>query len=78
MFATVQHVLDTRGAIGVTQRADYFKRMRNMARQISALYLEQRQRLEYPFMDVWAEQPEVRQERVRCNMPKWNSRKLSY
>ena len=58
------NVLDTRGAIGVTQRADYFKRMRNMARQISALYLEQRQRLEYPFMDVWADQPEARQERV--------------
>jgi glycyl-tRNA synthetase len=55
------NILDTRGAIGVTQRADYFKRMRNMARQISALYLEQRQRLEYPFMDVWADQPESRQ-----------------
>jgi glycyl-tRNA synthetase len=46
------NVLDTRGAIGVTERATYFHRMREMARKISAVYLEQRQRFEYPFMDV--------------------------
>jgi len=46
------NVLDTRGAIGVTERATYFHRMREMARQISAAYMEQRQRLEYPFMEV--------------------------
>ena len=46
------NVLDTRGAIGVTERANYFQRMRNIARQISEAYAEQRQRLEYPFMDV--------------------------
>jgi glycyl-tRNA synthetase len=46
------NVLDTRGAIGVTERATFFHRMREMARKISAVYLEQRQRLEYPFMDV--------------------------
>jgi glycyl-tRNA synthetase len=46
------NVLDTRGAIGVTERATFFHRMRDMARKISAAYLEQRQRLEYPFIDV--------------------------
>ncbi len=50
------NVLDARGAIGVTERANYFRRMRNVARQISEAYLEQRLRLEYPFMEneVWA------------------------
>ncbi len=55
-------VLDTRGAIGVTERANYFRRMRNIARQISEAYIEQRLHLEYPFMDneTWqiAEKPE--------------------
>ena len=46
------NVLDTRGAIGVTERAKYFQRMRNIARQVSEAYIEQRQRLEYPFFDV--------------------------
>ncbi|MGE3537704.1 MAG: glycine--tRNA ligase subunit beta [Candidatus Tectimicrobiota bacterium] len=42
------NVLDTRGAIGVTERANYFRRMRNIARDISTLYLAQRQELDYP------------------------------
>ncbi len=46
------NVLDTRGAIGVTERATFFHRMREMARQISAAYVEQRQRMEFPFMEV--------------------------
>ena len=45
------NVLDTRGAIGVRERANYFRRMRKIAGQISELYLEQRLRLEYPFLD---------------------------
>ncbi|MGW8317907.1 MAG: glycine--tRNA ligase subunit beta [Candidatus Promineifilaceae bacterium] len=50
------NVMDTRGAIGVTERANYFKRMRRIARQVSEHYLAQRQRLEYPFMDneLWS------------------------
>lgn len=51
------NVLDTRGAIGVTERANYFRRMRGVARQISEQYLQQRQRLEYPFMDKWDVRP---------------------
>ena len=45
------NVLDSRGAIGVTERAKYFARMRNLARQVSQAFLEQRQRLEYPLLD---------------------------
>ncbi len=46
------NVLDARGAIGVTERAQYFRRMRNISREIAEAYKEQRQRLEYPFMEV--------------------------
>ncbi|OGO47372.1 MAG: hypothetical protein A2W37_13670 [Chloroflexi bacterium RBG_16_63_12] len=44
------NILDTRGAIGVTERQASFGRMRGLARQVSEAYLEQRQRLEYPLM----------------------------
>ena len=47
------NVLDTRGAIGVTERADYFRRMRNMARDISHLYVAQREEMGHPFLKVW-------------------------
>ena len=49
------NVLDTRGAVGVTERAHYFGRMRRIANKVSLAYIEQRQRLEYPFADnpVW-------------------------
>lgn len=42
------NVLDTRGAIGVTERATYFRRMRDMTRRIAKVYAEQRQEMEYP------------------------------
>jgi glycyl-tRNA synthetase len=43
------NVLDARGAIGVTERASYFARMRTMARSVAEAYLDQRERLEHPF-----------------------------
>ncbi len=43
------NVMDTRGAIGVTERAQFFRRMRRMAQQISELYVAQRAELGYPF-----------------------------
>ncbi len=42
------NVLDTRGAIGVTERAVYFRRMRDMTRSAAKLYAEQRQEMAYP------------------------------
>ncbi len=44
------NILDTRGAIGVTERANYFRRMRNLTRDISVLYLSQRQEHDYPLL----------------------------
>ncbi len=44
------NLLDSRGAIGVTERQHYFARMRDLARQVSVAYAEQRARLEYPWL----------------------------
>jgi glycyl-tRNA synthetase len=45
------NVLDSRGAIGVTERQAFFGRMRDLSRKVAEAYVEQRQRLEYPWMD---------------------------
>jgi len=50
------NVLDTRGAIGVTERAKYFRRMRNMTLNIAKAYVQQREELVHPFQkltDEW-------------------------
>ncbi|HET7088989.1 MAG TPA: glycine--tRNA ligase subunit beta, partial [Anaerolineae bacterium] len=44
------NLLDARGAIGVTERAGYFARMRELARQVATAYVEQRQAMEYPWL----------------------------
>jgi glycyl-tRNA synthetase len=44
------NLLDSRGAIGVTERATYFRRMRDLSRQVAEAYAEQRQRMEYPWL----------------------------
>jgi glycyl-tRNA synthetase len=44
------NILDARGAIGVTERATYFRRMRDLAREVAVAYVEQRERMEYPWM----------------------------
>ena len=50
------NILDTRGAIGVTERAYYFRKMRDMTRSIAKAYVAQRETLEHPFQrysEVW-------------------------
>jgi len=44
------NVLDTRGAIGVTERQQFFGRMRDLSRKVSEMYIAQRQHLEYPWL----------------------------
>jgi glycyl-tRNA synthetase len=44
------NVLDTRGAIGVTERQAFFGRMRDLSRRVAEAYLDQRQRLEFPWL----------------------------
>ena len=49
------NLLDSRGAIGVTERAGYFAKMRDLSKQVASAYLEQRQREEYPFLSQKSE-----------------------
>ena len=55
------NVLDTRGAIGVTERANYFRRMRTIARQVAEQYLQQREKLGHPLFQTpgWNQPPRV-------------------
>jgi glycyl-tRNA synthetase len=45
------NVLDSRGAIGITERQAYFGRMREFSRRVAETYLAQRQHMEYPWLD---------------------------
>ncbi|NIO70340.1 MAG: glycine--tRNA ligase subunit beta, partial [Anaerolineae bacterium] len=42
------NVLDTRGAVGVTERAHYFARMRDLAREVAQAYVKQREEMDFP------------------------------
>ncbi|MBI3244218.1 MAG: glycine--tRNA ligase subunit beta [Chloroflexi bacterium] len=59
------NVLDTRGAIGVTERAGFFGKMRGLAREVAEAYVEQRKQLEYPFLQTTNERhsPQTTRER---------------
>lgn len=46
------NILDSRGFVGVTERARYFGRMRSLARQCAQLWLETRESLGYPLGTV--------------------------
>ncbi len=47
------NLLDSRGTVGVTERAVFFKRMRDLARQVAEAYLAQRDRAGFP----WEKRP---------------------
>ena len=53
------NVMDTRGAVGVTERAGFFRRMRTVAYKVSAAYVAQRQQMEYPLLENGAWQTAV-------------------
>jgi glycyl-tRNA synthetase len=44
------NLLDCRGAVGVTERASYFARMRSLARQEAEAYVAQREKAGYPLL----------------------------
>ncbi|MFW5988874.1 MAG: glycine--tRNA ligase subunit alpha, partial [Desulfosudaceae bacterium] len=45
------NLLDARGAISVTERTGYIKRIRDIARVCAGLYLKQREQLGFPLLD---------------------------
>jgi glycyl-tRNA synthetase len=44
------NILDTRGAIGVTERQAFFGRMRDLSRRVAELYIAKRQELDFPWL----------------------------
>jgi len=44
------NILDTRGAVGVTERQALFKRTRELARKVASTYVAQRQQAEFPWV----------------------------
>jgi len=45
------NVLDTRSAIGVTERQTLFSSMRDLSKRVAETYINQRQELEYPWLE---------------------------
>ena len=46
------NLLDARGVIAVTERTRYIGRIRNMARKVAKLYIEQRESLGFPLQKI--------------------------
>ena len=44
------NVLDARGAVSVSERTNYLKRVRNLAKKVASRYIEQRETLGYPLL----------------------------
>ena len=55
------NVLDTRGAVGVTERQALFGRMRDLSRRTAEAYVAQREELGFP----WLKKPTIRGEKVQ-------------
>jgi glycyl-tRNA synthetase len=58
--SNVFNLLDTRGAIGVTERQRYVGRMRDLAREVAMKYVAQREAMGFP----WLKQVESEEKRV--------------
>ncbi len=52
------NLLDSRGAIGVTERAKYFARMRNLSREVAKAFVAQRESLGHPLLK-YLKKPEL-------------------
>ena len=64
------NLLDSRGAVGVTERAKFFAAMRSQSRAVAELYVEQRQREEYPWLDNgWETSPSATSEEATVPRP---------
>ena len=52
------NILDTRGAIGVTERAGYFGRMRRMSHDVARAFVEQREQQGFPLLKYMPDRPQ--------------------
>jgi glycyl-tRNA synthetase len=53
------NILDSRGSIGVTERAGYFNRMRNLSRRAAQSWLETREQMGFPLVKEKSPMPPV-------------------
>jgi len=53
------NLLDTRGAVGVTDRQAFFNRMRDLSKRVAEKYVEKRQALEFPWLEDGADGEEI-------------------
>lgn len=44
------NVLDSRGAVAVSERSEYIRRVRDLSRQVAEIYLESRKKLGFPLL----------------------------
>ena len=52
------NLLDARGVISVTERTRYIRQVRDLARKVAQLYLEQRERLGFPLLERIESEPQ--------------------
>ncbi|HEY5118042.1 MAG TPA: glycine--tRNA ligase subunit alpha, partial [Anaerolineales bacterium] len=65
------NVLDARGAVGVTERASFFARMRDLARQVAEAYLKEREVEGFPLMGKFHSSPRRTPAAVRKSVKKF-------
>ncbi|MCD6554027.1 MAG: glycine--tRNA ligase subunit beta [Anaerolineae bacterium] len=63
------NVLDARGAIGVTERARYFARMRDLSRAVAKAYVKQREEMGFPWLRKMGERKVGRLEGWKVGKP---------
>ncbi len=63
------NVLDTRGAVGVTDRQDLFRRMRDISRHVAEAYYAQRQHLEFPWWNEGTAISRLKDARIALKPP---------
>ncbi len=62
------NILDTRGAIGVTERAGYFARMRRMSHDVAKAFVEQREKAGFPLLKYMPERSTFNVQRSMFNV----------
>lgn len=74
------NILDARGAIGVTERARYFQRMRALSRDVARLWLARREELEFPLLTNTSEQKvkQLDEEKDGFNIPVSDSERAHF
>ncbi|MHB8135159.1 MAG: glycine--tRNA ligase subunit beta [Anaerolineaceae bacterium] len=66
------NILDTRGAVGVTERQALFSRMRELSRKIAEAYYQQRQEMNFPWLEQDVSEPTIEDNQVESIQPQSN------